>query len=489
MERSWTKWVTTLGGVASIVVLATAVCDPDSFTEEPAVEPGVELHSFQPWSPDPLVEEEIKEALSPISVEKPDGEARWVQVVDGEDRPVESKALIGSAGMWPFVTTESDGSGFLALPTVENTRMDGGNLELYELLVRSKDDDGEEQYGFWGLVHGPGGVVDADEAQRVRMEQAAPLEFVLVDADGEPIDEAYVRISRDSVGLVHMHQTTGEDGRAQFRAIPAGTYYLTLDASGHQRTTHRIEHSPQSSMALHITLEDGSGVRAHQSWRRPSLREAVARSEARAAQASREDQGGRPAEEAEESTGGVLEDDPGASEHAAAEESEHVGGATVEIAIRVDNERGSAVEDAWIEAWVGGSRVAQGRSRGWDREVIEVPTGATVDIVATHTGWGEGTAMIANAADGDSAEVRLTDLVPARTPARDRLVWIGEIEEVLDADVVETGRGLRLDPQSGGAGARAGIERGDSLYFVRRQGSGHLAMVERDGEFVEIAIP
>lgn len=449
-------WSALVGSLVSLTIFMTGA-DDQKASEEGSNRwsfriPGQE--SFIPWqgktqAPD----EQVDKGL-------PKDSALWVRLVDQAGRGVEADGLVGAPGLWPFVLESSDQCGFLRLPENDVARFDGGQTNFYEVLVRSKPAElglpGEE-VAFWGVINGPGEPIEADEARELRLGPARTLDVEVVDEAGEAVEGAFVRLSQGSIGILHLLMTSDEAGRASFSRIPAGNYYLTIDADGYGRQTAHVEHRPEAEKALRFVLEDGGPMRLPEAWRGPLLSE-------------------------------LMPELAEAGEEESAQEEEEARGPSVELEIYAADARGGGVEGAWVEVWRGRERVAQGVSNGRRPLKLAVPVGAPVQVVATHGGWGEGVVVVGEAGDGDEVVVRMDGALFGEAVA-DRVRGVREIERVLGAPLVADGRRWLVDrPDDPGESAafREGLARGDSLLFVRREGDGYRAVVEREGRIVEV---
>ena len=470
----WKGRATIIGAMASIAVLVMTVFGPWFWGAEPdgdAMDGGSSgvLERFQPWVAD---EEPVPDEVAETPA-VPEEQGRWIQLLDAQERPVESQVLFNAPGMWPFVSRTTDRSGYLDLPATDTKMLDGEPLQMFEFVARAEGED-DASYGFWGLVSGPREKIAAGAATQIRLQEAYPLELEVVDASGEPVEGAYVRLARDSVALVYLTYTTREDGQARFRGIPRGSYYLTLDAQGYARTTVNVHHSERMSGALQVTMDDGAGLRLPHSWRGPPVQEIAARGASPSAGSAPSPEGGRDGGDA------AGEDPPEEPEDSV----EHVN-----LEIYVASDGGSGVNGAWIEVWAGGARIAQGISRGNAAESLQVPANTQLEVVATHSGWGEGSQVVGSVDDGDDVTVRLDNDVLSRTGATDRITGIDDIEALLGIELVDDGERWLIElSDRRGATAQAGIERGDALLFVRREGGGHRVVVERRRELVEVVV-
>ena len=461
-----------MGAVASVALLALAVCDPRADeSERPVVEK--EEHHFEPWSG---WDSESPEAVEGREYVISDAVGRWVRFVDSEGRGRPVATLMGAPGMWPFLRQDSKEGGEVQLASYDSSRMDGGELRLYEILARHQPgdelDEGEASKGFWGLVHGPQDEGTAKEATSVTLQEATALEMQMVDEEGQPIDEAYVRLARDSVALVHLVKSTGEDGQVLFDAIPPGEYYVTIDADGFAQRRLRVPHGEPGWEGIQITLEDGGGVRKPESWRGPSVAEMVERSSGESATSGETSSGAQRSSE-----------EPQRSSEEPQRSSEESQGEPVEL--RIADGRGGGVSGALVEAWVDGEAVDQAVSRGRESIRLHVPAGRPIDLVANHAGWGEGHHRLESASEADGLVIRLRDDRGDEVVSRGRIWDRSKVEEVIDARVIVSGRQWLIDPRRGGAAEQAGVERGDALVIFEEAGR---LVVDRDGEIVELQI-
>ncbi|WP_158542322.1 carboxypeptidase-like regulatory domain-containing protein [Lujinxingia litoralis] len=395
----------------------------------------------------------------------PATEARWLQVLDEDEGALVSRLMIGAAGMWPPLVERSDEAGYVALPELGVRTPGGDEGRYYEVLARSLDP--ERPGAFWGVVQGPGGAVFAEEGARaLRTVRAADLELGIVDGAGAPVEGAFVRLSRESLALVHLHTTTRADGLARFALIPPGTYYVTIDAEGFTRRTLQVGQSAEAQdYTLQVELLKGGGLRMPQAWRAPVVDVLRARG------ASVSSLGAAGAE-------GLADGDDGAEEQ----------GERAPVKIWVADPQGAGVSGAWVEIWAEGRRVARGLSQGSRALHLEVPAEAALTVYATHAGWGEGQVRLVRLGEKGEATLRLTGPILS-VPVPDRERSMAAIEAALGQRVVDTGRGHQIDvvdPQS--PAARAGVERGDALVFARRAGDALAVMVERGGQYLELTL-
>ena len=445
-----------VGALASVVVLTMTVCDP----EPPAPERDWEVEEadeFRAWSGSG--EDGEDPVRSGWDYDMPTEDGRWVQFVDDEGNPRPVEAVMGAPGMWPFLTEESGEQGRLRLASVDSRRMDGGDLRLYEVLARHRaDQESQEGWGFWGLVHGSEEEGGAQEATEVTLEQASALRLAVVDEDREPVEGAYLRLARESVALLHLLTTTQEDGEAVFEAIPDGDYYLNIDAEGFQQRRLRVAHGESAWEGVQITLEEGGRLRTPQAWRGPPVAEMVERSNSGPVDTT--------SERAETATTGAESDERGAEESAEAQSASE--GELLEL--RIADAGGSGVTGALVEAWVNGARVDQAVSRGREPIGLRVPLGVPVDLVATHSGWGEGHHRLESVEDADDLVIRLRNERGSERVTQDRLWDRDQIEAELDARIVVSGRQWLIDPERGGLASESGVERGDALVAFRQSG-------------------
>ncbi|RVU48428.1 carboxypeptidase regulatory-like domain-containing protein [Lujinxingia sediminis] len=404
-----------------------------------------------------------EEPLRALAVDDaPPSQARWVQVLDEQERALASRVMVSAPGLWPPVVTRSDEAGYVALPEPGARGPGKEPMRFYEFLARS--DDAEEPRAFWGVIQGPGGPVFAEEGARVvRAAPAADLRLGIVDPEGAPVEGAFVRLSRESLALLHLHVTTRADGIAAFRHVPPGTYYVTIDADGHSRRTLQVQHEADDAFMLNVELLKGGGLRMPEAWRAPVVQVL-----------------GQSSSASGEAAAGESMVENGASEDEVAREA---------LEIYVADPQGAGVTGAWVEVWHAGARVAAGVSAGSRALRLQVPADVPLTLYATHPGWGEGQLNGVEAGGRGGATVRLGRPILS-VPVPDRVRSMSAIEAALGQRIVDTGSGHQIDvvdPQS--AAARAGVERGDALVFARRSGEGMRVTVSRGGSFVEVALP
>ncbi|TXD39399.1 hypothetical protein FRC98_03105 [Lujinxingia vulgaris] len=407
---------------------------------------------------------EVEQPRALAGDDAPPTQARWVQVLDEDERALASRVMVSAPGLWPPVVTRSDEAGYVALPEPGARGPGKEPMRFYEFLARSDDDD-DEPRAFWGVIQGPGGPVFAEEGARfVRAAPAADLRLGIVDAEGAPVEGAFVRLSRDSLALLHLHVTTREDGVAAFRQIPPGTYYVTIDADRHSRRTLQVQHEADDAFMLNVELLEGGGLRMPEAWRAP-VAQVLGQSSSKSSASE--------APSPEDATSEKKDDEV----------------AREALEIYVADPQGAGVSGAWVEVWQAGERVASGVSAGSRALHVQVPAGAPLTVYATHPGWGEGQLGGVKAGARGGATVRLgRPLLSAPVP--DRVRSMSAIEAALEQRIVDTGSGHQIDvvdPQS--AAARAGVERGDALVFARRVGGEMRVTVSRGGSFLEVALP
>lgn len=466
MLSDWKGWMAAAGGLASIALVAAAVVQPPIGGTDTE---GGQFQAFQPFNPWSDDTEEIAEVEPPTEF---DGEHRWVQFV-GDDVPgVEAEVMISAPGMWPSQNTSTDRGGFLALPEAPAGKLEGGMAGLYEVVARTPGDTGES-LGYWDVVRAPPKAAGSTDVKPVEMKPADSLEVQVVDPDGSPVEGAYVRLSRDTIGLVHLRYTTAEDGRAEFRNIPDGTYHLTVDGEGYARNSVTVEHSGQMSADMEVRLDEGGRLRIPYAWRAPPLSEV--------AQASSSTSGATESEASDAS--------PNAGDDDEELEESDAPAATAEIDVRVADPYGGGVQGGWVEARVDGRLVDETLSSGRQRQQMSVPAGQRVELVATHAGWGDGSKVVAQAKEDTDVIVELGGGLLSEPAGGERMRRPAEIEALLEVPLVSDGSRWRFDrPQPETVAAEAGIQRGDSLLFVREQSGGHLVVAERSGDIVEIEV-
>lgn len=448
MLRGWKIWSAVVGAVASLMILVAGTQEQNA-SEEGGGRWGLSIPGYEGFIPWQDKAESAEEGG--VEAKVPEGSALWVRLVDKEGEGVEADALISAPGMWPFVSEAVGSGGYLGLPKNEVERFEGGQVYLYELLARSERGR-EEEVAFWGVIKGPEEEIGAELAKEIQLGPARSLEVEVVDESGAEVEGVFVRLSRESVGMLHLVMASDEEGRAEFSRIPEGVYFLTIDADGYARQTVRVEHSVGAKRAVKVVLEEGGSMRLPESWRGPLLAEMI------------------PELEVEE------------------EVEEGLARPEIELNIFAADSRGGGVEGAWIEVWSGQERVAQGLSGGRQALKFSVPVDSQLKVVATHAGWGEGSLVVEEGVDGGEVVVRMKGSLLGEA-LRDRVRGPQEIERILGAPLVADGKRWLVDrpakPEENRAFER-GLERGDSLLFLRREGGEYRAVVERRGQVVEV---
>lgn len=453
-QRWWAGGVSAVG-LAALAIGVLGEADEEQIKHSVVFEQGV-LAPYQG---------EVEQPRALAGDDAPPTQARWVQVLDEEERALASRVMVSAPGLWPPVVTRSDEAGYVALPEPGARGPGDEPMRFYELLARSDDD--EEPRAFWGVIQGPGGPVFAEEGARfVRASHAADLRLGIVDPQGAPVEGAFVRLSRESLALLHLHVTTRADGVAAFRQIPPGTYYVTIDAEGHARRTLQVQHEADDAFMLNVELLEGGGLRMPEAWRAPVV-QVLGQSSSNSSLAVGEASSGE---------GASIDED----EDEAAREA---------LEIYVADPQGAGVTGAWVEVWHAGNRVAAGVSAGSRALSLQVPADGPLTLYATHPGWGEGQLGGVEPGGRGGATVRLGRPLLS-VPVPDRVRSMSAIEAALGQRIVDTGSGHQIDVvDPGSPAARAGVERGDALVFARRAGEELRVTVARAGRFVELALP
>lgn len=489
MNDDWKRRISIAGGIASIAVLAMTVCNADFFHDPDSTVQRAGEYQFVPWGTDEDEEE--------VSVEPPEGRDQWIRFVDEEQRPVEVDALVSAPGMWPFETRTTGAAGFLDLPPPPIDKLSGDPMAMYEVVARP---DGDEGAGYWGTVEGPGQKVEPSDAVKIELRESAPLTIEVVDVDGDPVEGAYIRLGRDNIGLVHLENTTGPDGIAQFDDLPPQSYHATLDAEGYAGTEVTIDHSADVSGGPSVAMQEGGGLSIPQGWRGPPVQQMVGSDSsaesstgARAGATDADLEDGRPGgnrSAVSETDGGAAPSSTASSLRSEAGAEMADGQGLVDLEVLVVEPGRDGIGGAWLEAWADGQRVDEAVSRDGSTTTLRVPTDADVDVVASHPTAGEGEAWVGVLESSEEIAVELDRQLLSRTAAVDREPWVDEIEDILEVEIAGEGAGWFIDwLEPGGIGAEAGLREDDALVFLREEHAGYLAVVERGGELLEIPIP
>lgn len=163
----------------------------------------------------------------------------------------------GAAGVYPPLQAQVGQGSFWDLPAPVDSAGEDTARSAWEIYARSAD--GEHAY--WANL---AATADLDDTGRVlALSPAASLAVEVVDPDGAPLAGANVRVSRGLIGLVHLTQSTDEDGGAEFPAIPPGDYRLTVQAAGFVARSRPLLHTarlPGGRDTLRVVLDRGATV-------------------------------------------------------------------------------------------------------------------------------------------------------------------------------------------------------------------------------------
>lgn len=401
----------------------------------------------------------------------------WVQFVEKNGRGVEGRVLVGAPGLWPYETLGTNPDGLILLPSVDVTTLAKNTLYHYELLARS--DDPERPMAFWDEYNSPlpDALKDGLVAQaRVVMEPAADVRFQIVDDKDKPVMGAFVRLSRDSVGLLHLTFTTGPDGRAVFSRLPPGQYSITLNAQGFGRTVFDIDHTLDAKEEV-VALGEGGSFRRPLSWRQNPSAAVVPKPQS-------------PAESnaSESNTGGAASSQPAESGgKASSGESKNAR----QLRVFVVDDDGAPVVGAYVEFWAGDSRAASGTSKGHQSLELRASNGAG-RLIAIYPGMGEGDLAVEASSENDERVDRVITLdLPlfASGAVSGRFHNPEQIEDVLGVELVDMDREWMFDTiEPDSIAGRAGILRGDSLLSLRQTATGFEAVVNRRGQIRRIVM-
>lgn len=444
---------------------------------------------------------------------------REVQFVDPKNGTgMTTLMLVGAPGLWPPETRRTNSQGVGRLPEVEVTTLRGRSVSTWEVLGRASD--GSKAY--WGTVEAEDFQTDGVPA--LQMEDASPIDVQIIGTDGEPVRGTQLRLSRASVGFVHVTKRGDEAGRATFRAVPDGSYLISAETDGGARGSYMLEHDGTTERSVTIRVEadesrevpDSRGdegpmpevavdlqgletsrwsdVRA--TWRReqghwqPASLQEVGQGNRRwkrplapgsytlrlqgagGAEARREFQ---VADRDRQITWDVELTDRGASAE-----------------LYVTDEWGGPVAGAWVQVWSGGRQVESATSRGSKPIELNIEPGRTYRIFAVTGRQGEGLEVIEakDEAEGREWVVDLSDPLLTHSVPPGRVRQLDQLESILGQSVVEDGQALvvdAVDPES--PAVEAGLKRGDQLLAVWQVGPAWRVVVERDGAIRKFKIP
>ena len=375
----------------------------------------------------------------------------------GAERSSPVEVTIGMAGMWPPAEASAPGGGLIPLPRTEVTTLWGDETNSYEVFARSHD----RSHGFWGDIS----IEKPDEPgiHDVVLEPASPLEVMVADESGAPISGAEVRVSRGFVALVHLAKETGADGVAVFEGLPAGDFQVTVQADGFARKMHQLVLS-STDQSIALSLVEGPTKIGNGELERLASQVVVS--------------GNRTVV----STGDEdIEDGDSDPE----QRPRHP------LDLYVVDRSGSPVHGALIQLWKGGQKLFEKRSTGTTPVGVEITTPFRGTLVAFDGQRGEGRVEVVLTDRANANEFIVTldrdlltlDLPPGRINARSR------IEQILGAELVRDNDAWLADMLSPtSAAAKAGIERGDRVVFLREVSGGYSALIERGSQRMRVQI-
>lgn len=406
-----------------------------------------------------------------------DEAGNWAQFVDENGLGVSGRVLVGAPGLWPYETLGTTSDGVVRLPSVDVTTLARNQLYSYELLARS--DDPARQMAFWGEYQSPpptsfeNGLV---EEAKIEMVGAADVRFRIVDEEDQPVAGAFVRLSRDSVGLLHLTFTSGPDGQVVFARLPPGTYGVTVNADGFARAVFDVTHDLEAPEHV-VTLGEGSSSRRPLSWRQNP--DAAPRPSGATAQGSSEPTGSGPATESSDASQAASEEQQASKRR---------------LRVFVVDDYGAPVVGAYVEVWAGTRREVSGTSKG--HQPLELPVShQAARIVAIYPGMGEGELSLPAGGEEEADEqgadrvITLNMRLFSSGAVPGRIHQPGQVEALLGVELIDVdGAWLFdvIDPEM--PAGQAGILRGDSLLSLRRTSTGFEAVVSRGGQVRRIVI-
>jgi hypothetical protein len=373
------------------------------------------------------------------------------------------EATIGMAGMWPPAEASAPAGGLIPLPITEVSTLWGDKNNSYEVFAHTID----RTHAFWGEVSTD--ELNEPTIHEVELGSASPLEVVVTDDGGQPVADAEVRISRGFVALVHLSKQTDQAGTASFTGLPDGEFQVTVQADTFARHMRQVVHSggdhPSAGEPVALSLVKGPTKIGNGELERLA-KEVVA-------------DGNRTVVQ----TG----DEPGEGEgEDGAERTRHP------LDLYVVDRAGSPVHGALIQIWRDGRRLFEKKSAGREPVLVELESPFRGTLVGFDGQRGEGSMPIVLTERANTNEFIVTldrdlltlDLPPGRINAR------GRIEQILGVELVRDNDAWLADVLSpSSAAAKAGIERGDRVVFLREVSGGYSALIERGNQRMRVQVP
>ena len=444
-----------------------------------------------------------------------------VQLVDPiEGRGAKSLVLVGAPGIWPPATMMTDAKGVLYLPDTDVETLHGGQFHQFELMARASSGP----LAYWGTVDfGRAGQKGKQLARRLRLQRASSIGVTILGLEGEPVADAEVQLSRETIGFVSLSKQTGPEGTAKFRSVPGGDYVLSgrsgedlagrvaFDHRGEERSslTIRLEEAPEmfapdsasestsdgQAGDVHVTLgglREADWTEMSVEWRRRGGSWQTASFQKGPASGRRHWQRRLP-----EGRYQLRVAHPsGAGDTTALE----VGGSTVEKTWEIElmrdrkfyvvDDYGAPVEGALVQVWQQDRLLGSELSRGNEPVEFRLDARGTYHVVAIDGDRGETVRRVDMRGDSLETVLRLDAPLFSSDFPPGRLEQPGRIETILGVPVIPDGSSWVLDVRTEGSrAAKAGLERGDYLMSVHRRKGDWTVIVERDGQIVELDLP
>jgi hypothetical protein len=446
-----------------------------------------------------------------------------VQLVDPlEGQGAKSLVLVGAPGIWPPATMMSDAKGVVYLPDTDVETLDGGEFHQFELMARGSSGP----LAYWGSVDfGRAGQKGEPLARRLRLERASPVEVTILGVRGEPVADAEVQLSRETIGFISLSKQTGPDGTAKFRTVPGGNYVLSgrsgedlagrvgFDHRGDERTslTIRLEEAPEmfapegsgdpetstdgKPRDVHVTL---GGLR-EEDWTEMSVDWRRAGGSWQTATLQKGPQEGRRHWQHRLPAGSYqlrAVHPSGARDVLGLEVGDGSATRSWEIQLMRDrqfyvvDDYGAPVEGALVQVWQQERLLGSELSRGNEPVSFRLDARGTYRVVAIDGERGESIRTVDMTGDSPETVLRLDAPLFSSEYPPGRLEQPGRIETILGAPVIPDGSSWVLDVRTEESrAAKAGLERGDYLMSVHRRQGHWTVIVERDGQVVELDLP
>ena len=423
---------------------------------------------------------------------------------------VSSIVLVGAPGIWPPATLTTDARGSVYLPDTDVETLRGEAFGHFEVMARAS----KKSLAFWGsLDFGGEGPEGKWPQKRVALEAASDVRVSVKDADGRPVSDAEIRLSRQRIGFVSLTKRTSREGSGRFRAIPAGEFVVSARHRKQGEGEEIFDHAAGETSKLTIKLDPSRrppvpkgtqrefevGVRldglSESSWRSSHLQW---RRRGGAWQLATLHPTGRSGERRwrRRLKGGTYQLRVSARDGTQSTRRIQVGKGATEFDWSIDLERrvklyvvddfGSPVSGALVQVWAGKKLVDSKLSKGNQPVTVAMNAEGSYRAVAIAPRRGEAERTVdPNDVTGEVV-LRVDEPLFSSSRPPSRVRQPKRIEKILGVPVVNDGESWLLDAvDSESLAVESGLKRGDRLMSLHRNENGSMeAIVERDGQVI-----